>query len=177
MSTSTPRARSSWSPRSLVPCHCPDAEYEALIRGQPLSAEWRKKHLNFHRRFVRTYPDLAAWTGESLRTRLGWRGPEAQDQRLSPDDGFDATTGWINFNARHYLIYLALTGRLRLDWGWLLGIGVLKPWVVADQIGLPLSSQAASLRERLVALGHVRDEGEFPAVVGADPAGAAPRRP
>jgi integrase len=72
-----------------------------------------------------------------------------------------ATAGWINFNARHYLTYLALTGRLRMDWGWLLGIGVLKPWLVADQIGLPLSTQAADLRERLIALGHVRDEESF----------------
>jgi hypothetical protein len=161
VSASAPRARSSRSPSPLAGCHCPEAEYAALIRRQPLSAEWRKKHLNFHRRFVLTYPELAAWSGQPLRERLGWRGPEAQDQRRGPDDGFDATTGWINFNARHYLTYLALTGRLRLDWAWLLGIGVLKPWLVADQIGLPLSSQAASLRERLIALGHVRDEESF----------------
>ncbi len=161
MTTSAPQARSSRSPSPLAGCHCPGAEYAALIRGQPLSAEWRKKHLNFHRRFVRTYPELAAWSGLPLRERLGWRGPEAQDQRRGPDDGFDPTAGWITFNARHYLTYLALTGRLRLDWAWLLGIGVLKPWLVADQIGLPLSIQAASLRERLIALGHVRDEESF----------------
>jgi hypothetical protein len=46
-------------PRSRAPpCHCPAAEYTALIMGQPLSAEWRKKHLNWHLRFVRAYPDL-----------------------------------------------------------------------------------------------------------------------
>jgi integrase len=161
VSTSAPQARSSQTPSSRVLCHCPESEYAALIRRQQLSVEWCKKHLNFHRRFVRTYPDLAAWSGQPLRERLGWRGPEAQNQRRGPDDGFDATTGWINFNARHYLIYMALTGRLRLDWAWLLGIGVLKPWLVADQIGLPLSSQAASLRARLIALGHVRDEESF----------------
>jgi integrase len=144
-----------------VACHCLGAEYEALIRRLPLSAEWGKKHLAFHRRFVRAYPDLAAWSAQPLRGRLGWRGPEGQHQRSGPGDGFDATSGWINFNARHYLIYLALTGRLRMDWGWLLGIGVLKPWLVADQIGLPLSMQAADLRERLIALGHVRDEESF----------------
>ena len=110
---------------------------------------------------MRAYPDLAAWPDQPLRERLGWRGPEDQNRRSGPGGGFDATAGWINFNARHYLIYLALTGRLRLDWGWLLGIGVLKPWLVADQIGLPLSRQAASLRERLIALGHVRDEESF----------------
>jgi len=161
VSASAPQKRSSRSPRTLVARHCPEAEYVALIRRQQFSAEWRKKHLNWHRRFLRSYPDLAAWFGLPLRERLGWRGPEGQDQRRSPGEGFDTTTGWINFNARHYLIYLALTGRLRLDWGWLLGIGVLKPFAVADQIGLPLSAQAAGLRERLIALGHVRDEESF----------------
>ena len=114
-----------------------------------------QKHLAYHRRFVRTFPDLGAWFAQPLRQRLGWRGREDQDQRTGPGEGFDATAGWVNFNARHYLIYLALTGRLRLDWGWLLGIGVLKPWLVADQIGLPLSGQAAQLQDRLIALGHV----------------------
>jgi integrase len=161
VSASAPQEQSSRSPALQVPCHCPGAEYAALIRKLPLSAEWRKKHLAFHRRFVRTYPELVAWSGQPLRERLGWRGPEGQNQRSSPGDGFDATSGWINFNARHYLTYLALTGRLRMDWGWLLGIGVLKPWLVADQIGLPLSTQAADLRERLIALGHVRDEESF----------------
>lgn len=152
------------SPRSSalhVPCHCPEAEYADLIRRQPLSAAWRQKHLNRHLRFVRAYPDLVAWPGQPLRQRLGWRGPEGQNRRTGPGEGIDATACWINFNARHYLTYLALTGRLRLDWGWLLGIGVLKPWLVADQIGLPLSGQAAGLRERLIALGHVRDEESF----------------
>jgi integrase len=152
------------SPRSSalpVPCHCPEAEYADLIRRQPLSAAWRQKHLNRHLRFVRAYPDLAAWPAQPLRQRLGWRGPEGQERRTGPGVGTDMTACWVNFNARHYLTYLALTGRLRLDWGWLLGIGVLKSWLVADQIGLPLSGQAAGLRERLIALGHVRDEESF----------------
>jgi hypothetical protein len=102
---------------------------------------------------------LTAWPDQPLRQRLRWRGPEGQGQRLGHGGDVDATAGWINFNARHYLTYLALTGRL--DGGWLLGIGVLKPWLVADQIGLPLSGQAAGLRERLITLGHVRDKDSF----------------
>jgi len=156
-----PQDRSSRSSALPVPCHCPEAEYAGLIRRQPLSAAWRQKHLAFHRRFVGAYPDLEAWLAQPLRQRLGWRGPEGQERRSGPGEGIDATACWVNFNARHYLIYLALTGRLRLDWGWLLGIGVLKPWLVADQVGLPLSGQAADLRERLIALGHVRDEESF----------------
>lgn len=161
MTAAAQRKRSSRSSALQVPCHCPEAEYADLIRRQPLSAEWRKKHLKRHLRFVRSYPDLAAWAGQPLRQRLGWRGPEGQNRRSGPGEGLDTTACWINFNARHYLTYLALTGRLRLDWGWLLGIGVLKPWLVADQTGLPLSGQAAGLRERLIGLGHVRDKDSF----------------
>jgi integrase len=84
-----------------------------------------------------------------------------QNRRSAPGEEFDQTLGWINFNARHYLTYLALTGRVGLDWGWLLGIGVLKPFLVADQLGLPLSRQSNDLRERLIALGHVRDNASF----------------
>jgi len=153
-----PEGRSSSTPVPQIPGHCPEAEYAALIRGLPASAQWRKKHLAYHRRFIGTYPDLGAWSAGPLRERLGWRGTEGQNQRTGPGEGSDMTTGWINFNARHYLTYLALTGRLRLDWGWLLGIGVLKPFTVADQIGLPLSAQATCLREQLIALGHARNE-------------------
>jgi hypothetical protein len=64
------------------------------------------------------------------------------------------TRGWINANARPYLVYLALTGRLRLDWGWL-GIGVLKPFLVADQLGLPLRRQAEVLQDQLTRLGPI----------------------
>lgn len=154
------RASSPYSALS-IPCHCEDAEYAAFTARMPLTEPGRRKHLNFYRRFASTYPDLTVWFALPLRQRLGWRTGESQNQRTSPDVDADPTLGWINFNARTYLTYLALTGRLRLDWGWLLGIGVLKPWLVADQVGLPLSRQASELRERLIALGHIYDERSF----------------
>jgi integrase len=132
-----------------------------FVAQLPLSEEWRRKHVNYQRRFVRTFPDLSVWFTQPLRERLGWRQGESQSHRLGPEQGFDATSGWVNFNARHYLLYLALTGRLRLDWGWLLGVGGLKPFLVADQLGLPLSHEAAQLGDRLVTLGHIRDRDSF----------------
>ncbi|MFJ2193822.1 hypothetical protein ACIOJE_38715 [Kitasatospora sp. NPDC087861] len=110
---------------------------------------------------MRTYPDLHTWFALPLRDRLGWRNGEGQNQRCAPEPGFDATTAWINFNARHYLTYLALTGRLRMDWGWLLGIGVLKPFLVTDQLQLPLRDRTEDLRNCLLALGHARDDAAF----------------
>ncbi|MEU3794610.1 hypothetical protein AB0F07_33265 [Streptomyces fructofermentans] len=144
-----------------VPRHCSEAEYVAFTANLPLTEPARRKHANFHRRFVRTYPDLDTWFTQPLRVRLGWRNGEGQNRRCAPKPGFDPTTAWINFNARHYLTYLALTGRLRMDWGWLLGIGVLKPFLIADLLGLPLRDQSEDLRERLLALGHVRDNESF----------------
>ena len=59
------------------------------------------------------------------------------------------------------MIYLGLTGRLRLDWGWLLGIGVLKPFQVADQMGLPFREHVNDLQERLIALGHAHSREDW----------------
>lgn len=161
MTTSALRLVPSTSSVRQGPHHCLAAEYAAFIAKLPASEEWRRKHANYHQRFIRTYPDLHRWFDQPLRQRLGWRTGEDQNRRSAPGGEFDQTLGWINFNARHYLTYLALTGRVSLDWGWLLGIGVLKPFLVADQLGLPLSRQANELRERLIALGHVRDNASF----------------
>ena len=162
MSSHVARSASSPAPDPSTPRHCPDAEYRAFVDGLSRhSAATRRKLLAFYRRFVRTYPDLHAWFDQPLRYRLGWRTGDTQNRRRHPGDDFDVTGGWINFNARPYLVYLALTGRLCLDWGWLLGIGVLKPWLVADQLGLPLNRQAAELQERLIGLGHARDDQSF----------------
>lgn len=162
MSTNALSLSSSCTAPSLSgPGHCPESEYTQFVANLPLTEGWRRKYAAFQRRFMRTYPELDAWFREPLRRRLGWRGDEQQNRRLGPGTDFDPTLGWINFNARHYLLYLAHTGRLRLDWGWLLGIGGLKPLRVADQLGLPLRDEANQLRERLIALGHARDAESF----------------
>ncbi|MET9085711.1 tyrosine-type recombinase/integrase [Streptomyces sp. NPDC004237] len=153
---SAPDTPAHWAPR-----HCPEAEYSAFVASLPISDRWHRKHAQFHLRFRQTYPDLHIWFTQPLRVRLGWRNGEGQNRRLAPEPGFDATTAWINFNARHYLTYLALTGRLRMDWGWLLGIGVLKPFHVSDQLGLPLREHSERLREGLLALGHAPDDKRF----------------
>jgi len=85
------RKLSSCAPGLHVPHHCPEAEYADLISRQPLSAEWRKKHLNRHLRFVRAYPDLAAWpasrcgsgwAGAARKARAGVSAPAASSTRL-----------------------------------------------------------------------------------------------
>jgi integrase len=135
--------------------HCASAEYEAFIARLPYGHEQRRKQIAHQVRFARTYPQLPAWFERPLRERLGWRHGESQQRRNGPGEDFDPTIGWINFNARHYLLYLALAGRLKLDWAYLLGIGVLKPFTISDHLGLPLSAQAEEMRLRLIDLGHL----------------------
>jgi integrase len=135
------------------PSHAPPGEYARFLARAYADDDRPRRLRHAQERFVRYYPDLAAWQQRPLRERLGWRRYEQQSRRSGPGEDFDPTLGWVNFAARPYLVWLSLTGRLRLDWGWLLGIGVLKPWAIADQLGLPLSAQADELFARLAKLG------------------------
>lgn len=141
--------------------HCPAEEYTSFVVASAHGGELKRKLLQRHKRFLRCFPDLTDWFGQPLRQRLGWRNNDTQTRRRGPGDGFDVTAGWINYNARDYLLYLALTGRLQLDWGWLLGIGVIRPWGIADQLGLQLTEQLDQLRQQVVALGHNPDSSTF----------------
>ncbi len=141
--------------------HCPSGEYEAFIARSRHSEDRKLRSRRRHARFLRQFPDLGNWFDQPLRQRLGWRNNDTQTRRRGPGDDFDTTAGWINYHARDYLVYLALTGRLQLDWGWLLGIGVFRPWWIADQLGLPLRSQVDQLRAQVTALGHNPDSNTF----------------
>ncbi|WP_457125738.1 tyrosine-type recombinase/integrase [Mycobacteroides abscessus] len=132
----------------------PEREYERYIANLDACADWGQDLRQYRARFITRYPDLSEWFERPLRERIGWRKGESQSRRLAPTGEFDYTAGYINHNARPYLIYLGLTGRARLDWGWLLGIGILKPWAIADGLGLPLSGQVDELLDRQMALGH-----------------------
>jgi integrase len=125
--------------------HCEPGEYEEFLANSVWREDRRRRLLGKQRRFAKAYPDLDAWMQLPLQIRLGWRNNETQSRRARDTTSSDITTDWINFNARHYLFYLSLTGRLRLDWAWLLGIGVLKPWTVAESLRLPLFEQADAL--------------------------------
>jgi integrase len=142
--------------------HCPPEEYAAFVDGcRRYSADRKIRLHRRHARFLRQFPHLNDWFDQPLRQRLGWRNKTTQTRRRGPGPDFDVTAGWNNYNAREYLVYLSLTGRLRLDWGWLLGIGGLKPWPVADALGLPLTAQVDQLRRQVDALGHDPDSSQF----------------
>lgn len=133
--------------------HCEPGEYEDFLARGPWSEDVRRRLLSRQRRFAATYPDLDVWAQLPLPTRLGWRKNVILTRRTCDAPDGDAVAYVINFDARQYLIYLSLTGRLHLDWGWLLGIGVLKPWTVAETLGLPLVEQVNVLAAKHRELG------------------------
>lgn len=128
--------------------HASPHEYENYLRRLNCSEDWRRRLRNYQLRFVQTYPNLDVWFQRPLRERVGWRNGDQQSRRLAPTEGFNDTNGWVNHVARPYVIYLGLTGRISLDWGWLFGVGILNPWVVADTIGLSLSTDVDALLTR-----------------------------
>ena len=87
--------RSPRQPPGDGPTHCPVEEYAAFVASCSRGADRKTRLLRRHKRFVACFPDLAGWFDQPLRQRLGWRNQEAQQRRLGPGDGFDATTGWI----------------------------------------------------------------------------------
>lgn len=139
--------------REKLSGHCESIEYERFLADSPWSSHRQRRLLSKMLRFADAYPDLDAWMQLPLHVRLGWRNNETQTRRTRGTIHTDPTADWTNVGARQYLLYLSLTGRLRLDWGWLLGIGVLKPWTIAEALGLPLFEQADMLADKHHELG------------------------
>lgn len=85
--------------------HCPEPEWAKYCRTH-LSAESAKNAIAARRRFVMKYPDLRDWLSEPLERRVGrLRGEGA---------GSSAQTNGVSHQARGYLVYLSVTGRLAL---------------------------------------------------------------
>jgi integrase len=122
------------------PRHCAGDEYAAFVGGLPLQPAVKRQRLAVQRRFVRTWPDLAAWFAAPLALRVG---------RLPARHPGDSLRK-LSYEARSYLYYLALTDRIRLDEDWLLAIGDLRAAQVAaalgHDLGVPrLAQEAAAL--------------------------------
>lgn len=130
--------------------HASRDEYVAFLQdslGTPGSV---RVTLSVRDRFVRAYPNLAAWFHAPLAERIGCIYDQGQRRMISP----------LSHAARPYLYYLARQGYLTFDWEWLIAVrwlplrGRLTPEVdqALDQltttaIGLGYSSGCA--RDRL----------------------------
>lgn len=133
------------------PRHASAQEYERFLReGLQASKNWGPALRNARAEFVAHYPDLTRWTRRPVAERLG---PAGNVPRRAHGALVDPAASRASLNARPYLIYLSLTGRLRLDWTWLFGVKVLRVLPVADGLGLPLRAQMDDLLARAIALG------------------------
>lgn len=82
-------------------------------------------------RFMRHYPDLQKWFAAPLVERLGRSFADPVNRPKYP---------W-SYRARSYLIFLAASGYIRLDWEWLLAAPTFKVQPVYERLGLPMGTQ------------------------------------
>lgn len=133
------------------PRHASAQEYERFVRdGLRASRNWGPALRDARAEFVAHYPSLACWMRRPIAERLG---PTGNIPRRVHGALVDPAATRASLNARPYLIYLSLTGRLPLDWTWLFGVKVLRILPIADGLGLALRAQMAELLDRAVVLG------------------------
>lgn len=141
MTTPPPTALQTF-PTDISPSHCEEEEYRTFIRGLDMTRYMKNRYIAQRREFVVAFPDLALWCEQTLEVRLG---------RLHGTSAFTPEHP-ASFWARQYLYYLALTDRLRLDYGFLLSISPMYAAQLANYLGIDLG--IPDLRKRQKAMGY-----------------------
>lgn len=114
--------------------HATAEEFAALITAVTADRSYLALKLRHRRVFVDRYPDLDEWFAQPLTHRVG--------RLLGEDPRRADLTDPVSYNARHYLSFLGVTGRVAFDWHWLLAIPALNVWVHAQALRLPLVADA-----------------------------------
>jgi hypothetical protein len=116
---------------------------------------WRQSLRRYRWQFVDLYPDLNDWFERPLSERVTWtkRTSKKVWREDDPGDGVDFRTARINYYARPYLVCLALSGRIHMDWPWLFGRGFLRIEATATAFGLSLADDLADIYKRQTGLG------------------------
>jgi integrase len=110
--------------------HASAEEFAALITAVTTDRSYLSARLKHREAFVDRYPDLDEWFARPLTHRVGR--VQGEDPRRGP------VTDPISYNARHYLSFLGVTGRVAFDWEWLIAVPALNIWVHAEALRLPL---------------------------------------
>ncbi len=114
--------------------HATADEFAALVTAVTDDRSYLRVKLQHRQAFVDRYPDLQEWFAEPLTHRVG--------RVLGEDPRHGPVTDPISYNARQYLSFLGLTGRVAFDWDWLLAIPALNIWVHARALHLPAVNHA-----------------------------------
>ncbi len=123
-----------------VPHHCDEATYTDFLLSQHLNPIWYRRKLDRRRRFVERWPELRDWFTAPLAERVGRRYGESTSN----------LTYRVSFEARPYVLFLALRGYVDLDYPWLLAVDHLFVVNFAKQLGIdfgigPLTREAIGL--------------------------------
>ncbi len=130
---------------AFAPHHADEVEYEAFLRRHR-SPNSISALLWWRRKFVEAYPEMERWLHAPLPERVGRLRGEDEKSKTCP----------ASHDARAYLYFLVLRGRLRLDYEWLIAIRSLHLWqCVAFETGLPAAVDR--LVEETSGLGYNRD--------------------
>lgn len=125
-------------------CHCPEPEYLAHLRRQEIHPSYRQEKIRRFRQFKAAWPRIADWFAAPLVERVGRLPEETQKTASYP----------LSFNARPYLLFLALRGYINLDYAWMFGAGQIRADDAANAMGIDLGT--SELVEEGVALGYNR---------------------
>ncbi len=143
VSTAALEARVRTTP-PLVPQHCREAEYAEFLETLAVTRAYSYQRLAWRREFVAHWPKLHVWFAAPLSLRVGRLPGEVRGRRTCRE----------SYRARHYLLFLAWRGYLRLDYAWLLGVGHLYIDTFTRQLGIELGFDA--LIDEAVRLGFDR---------------------
>jgi integrase len=124
--------------------HCSTEEYDAFLATCDVTKHFVEQRRSHRKLFVQAWPDLEEWLHAPLAGRIGRTdGQTRSTLRNQP-----------SYWARAYLYYLALTGRLRLDYTWLLAVGDLCVHDVVRHLGIDLGVETLAREGAQLGLIH-----------------------
>ena len=121
--------------------HASREEYRTFLQQSLGTAGSVRDTLSIRDRFVRAYPDLAAWIHAPLAERVGYIYDNGQRRMIAP----------ISHAARPYLYHLARQGSLTFDWEWLIAVRWL---ALRDKLTPEVDDALDQLAGEAVALGY-----------------------
>ncbi len=116
-----------------TPTHASAEEFDELVRRLSPDPDYRHRRQRQRADFADRYPDLADWFAEPLGRRVGRRFGAPPGELVDP----------VSYEARTYLLFLGVTGRVAFDFEWLLAVPYVGIWRFAAALDLDVARVAA----------------------------------